>query len=171
MKPSQSQREDAHLATMFRHGHSDGDHSLTVLARRLTATARLPSYAHAQDAGADLYSDEDCEVYSSTSRRVSTGIVAVIPRGYVGVIKPRSGLAFKHEIDIFGGVIDAGYTGELAVLLANFGPTTFRVRRGDRIAQLVVVPVARCRFVEVGELTATGRGDRGFGSTGVGGSK
>lgn len=167
MKPSQSSREDAHLATMYPAPRSH-EHDITVPCRRLTATAKLPRYAHDGDAGADLYSDEDCDVYSMTSKLVRTNFAAAISPGYVGLCCSRSGLALRKDVVVLNapGVVDAPYRGSQDVILANFGSTTFQVRRGDRIAQLVVVPVARCRFVEVAELAATGRGVGGFGSSG-----
>lgn len=161
---SQSRREDAHLATMY---HEPSDDKLTVLARRLTATAQLPRYAHDEDAGADLYSDEDVDVYSMTSKLIRTNFAAAIPKGYVGLCCSRSGLALRKDVVVLNapGVVDAVYRGSQDVILANFGSSTFHVKRGDRIAQLVVVPVAACRFVEVDELASSGRGVGGFGSS------
>lgn len=164
MNPTQSQREDVHFATsQFR---CDDTITITLPCRRLSATAQLPRYAHTSDAGADLVADEDVDVYSSMVQRVRTGVAICIPPGYVGFVKPRSGLAVKQNIDIFGGVIDAGYTGPLDVLLANFGSSTFCVKRGDRIAQFVVLPVVQGLFHEVDELASSQRGGAGFGSSG-----
>lgn len=139
---------------------------------KLSPTAQLPRYAHDGDAGADLYADEDCEVYSMTSKLIRTNFAAAIPPGYVGLCCSRSGLALRKDVVVLNapGIVDAGYRGSQDVILANFGSTTFHVKRGDRIAQLVVVPVARCKFVEVAALPETGRGDKGFGSSGVSGA-
>jgi len=162
-----SRREDDHIATMF---PAPRDAAATMLpCRRLTATAPLPSYQRQGDAGADLYSDEDVEVYASTVRRIKTGCAFKIPDGYVGLCCSRSGLAEKHSLCVFNapGVIDSNYTGSADVLLANFGSSTFQVKRGDRIAQLVIVPVVQGVFVEVATLPTTERGSAGFGSSGI----
>jgi dUTP pyrophosphatase len=100
---------------------------------------------------------------------VRTGLAVAVPDGYAAFVHPRSGLAARHGVTLVNtpGTIDAGYRGEVRVVLINTDPTEpFTVRRGDRIAQLVVQPVARARFLDVGELPGTPRGDDGFGSTG-----
>jgi dUTP pyrophosphatase len=101
--------------------------------------------------------------------RVPTGLVLEIPPGWEGQVRPRSGLALRHGVTLVNapGTLDSDYRGEVAVLLINLGPDPYTVRRGDRIAQLVLAPVAAVTVVEVEEVTDSERGDGGFGSTGV----
>jgi dUTP pyrophosphatase len=140
-----------------------------VQVRRLPHAAELPAYAHAGDAGADLVAAADVELAPGQRAAVPTGIAVAIPDGYVGLVHPRSGLALRHGLTVVNapGTIDAGYRGEIQVLLVNLDPVEpVRLRRGDRIAQLVVQPVVRAEFAEVSELPQTARGEGGFGSTG-----
>jgi dUTP pyrophosphatase len=131
----------------------------------------LPSYARDLDAGADLVAREDAELAPRGGRAlVPTGIAVAIPAGYAGFVQPRSGLALRHGVTCLNtpGLIDAGYRDELKVLLVNTDPdTAYLVRRGDRIAQLVVQRVEHVRFAPVDELAVTERGVGGFGSTGL----
>lgn len=137
---------------------------------RLDADLPLPSYARAFDAGADLVAREDAELAPGGGRAlVPTGIAIAIPEGYAGFVQPRSGLALRHGVTCLNtpGLIDAGYRDELKVLLVNTDPlVSFQVKRGDRIAQLVVQRVEHVRFAPVDELAASERGAGGFGSTG-----
>ena len=141
---------------------------LNIPAVRLTDTAVLPTYAHVGDAGMDLYADEDIMLGSETWNVISTGVAMSIPEGYVGLIHPRSGLAAKHGITVLNapGTIDAGYRGEIKVILLNGTDKDFVVRRGDRIAQLVVQEFVHGDIVEVSSLDDTERSTNGFGSTG-----
>ena len=141
---------------------------LNIPVVRLTDTAVLPTYAHIGDAGMDLYADEDIMLVSETWNVVSTGVAMSIPEGYVGLIHPRSGLAAKHGITVLNapGTIDAGYRGEIKVILLNGTDKDFVVRRGDRIAQLVVQEFVHGDIVEVSSLDDTERSTNGFGSTG-----
>jgi dUTP pyrophosphatase len=137
--------------------------------RRLDPGLPLPAYAHAGDAGADLRAADDVVLPPGGRATVGTGIAVAVPDGYAAFVHPRSGLASRHGITVVNapGTIDAGYRGEVRVVLLNTDPAEpFTVRRGDRIAQLVVQPVTRVRFVDVAELPATPRGEGGFGSTG-----
>ncbi|MCF6743570.1 dUTP diphosphatase [Blastococcus sp. KM273128] len=137
---------------------------------RLTAPdGAVPRYALAGDAGADLSAAEDVELAPFERRLVGTGVAVAIPEGYAGFVHPRSGLAHRLGLSMVNapGTIDAGYRGEIMVNLINLDPVTpLRLSRGDRIAQLVVQPVARARFVPVRELPASARGEGGHGSTG-----
>jgi dUTP pyrophosphatase len=128
----------------------------------------LPSYATAGAAGLDLRADEACTLAPGERRAVPTGIAVALPPGHEGQVRPRSGLAARHGIAMLNapGTIDEDYRGEVAVILVNLGQEPFEVRRGDRIAQLVVAPVARVEVVEAEELSETPRGTGGFGSTG-----
>ncbi len=139
--------------------------------RRLHPDARLPLRAHEDDAGHDLHAVEAVEIAPGERAVVATGIAIELPPGHAGWVVPRSGLAARHGIAIVNapGLIDAGYRGELKVLLLNTDRSEpFSIQPGDRIAQLVVAPVAAPDVVEVDELGATARGAGGFGSTGVG---
>lgn len=129
----------------------------------------LPSYAHPCDAGADLRSSEDLVLAPGERASVGTGVAMALPEGHVGFVVPRSGLAFKHGITIVNapGTIDAGYRGEIRVALLNTDSReSYRVCAGDRIAQLVIIPVVQARFTTVNELPDSVRGTSGFGSTG-----
>lgn len=141
---------------------------LNIPVVRLTDTAVLPTYAHVGDAGMDLYADEDIMLGYETWNVVSTGVAMSIPEGYVGLIHPRSGLAAKHGITVLNapGTIDAGYRGEIKVILLNGTDKDFVIRRGDRIAQLVVQEFVHGDIVEVSSLDDTERSTNGFGSTG-----
>ena len=140
-----------------------------VAVRRLDADLPLPGYAHPGDAGADLYARTDVTIEPGHRVLVPTGVALALPAGHAGFVHPRSGLAARHGISIVNapGTVDEGYRGEILVNLVNLDPRTpFTVRRGDRIAQLVVQRVERVRFVEVDSLDETSRGDTGHGSTG-----
>lgn len=135
--------------------------------------AVLPTYAHHDDAGADLRSSERVTLRPGERLLVSTGIRLALPEGTAAFVVPRSGLAVKHGVTVLNapGTIDAGYRGEVKVPLINHDPThSFDIEPGDRIAQLIVMPVAQAEFVPVAEaedLGSSARGDGGFGSTGI----
>ena len=136
---------------------------------RLHQDARLPARARPGDAGLDLYAAEPASIAPGERASVGTGIAVAIPEGQAGLVLPRSGLAARHGITLPNapGLIDAGYRGELRVLLLNTDPSgSFEVASGDRIAQLVVTPVAEAVPVEVEALEETARGLAGFGSSG-----
>jgi dUTP pyrophosphatase len=128
----------------------------------------LPEYATAGAAGLDLRADEACTLAPGERRLVPTGISIELPAGHEGQVRPRSGLAARHGIAMLNapGTIDEDYRGEVGVILVNLGREPFEVHRGQRIAQLVVAPVARVAVAEVEELAASERGTGGFGSTG-----
>ena len=137
--------------------------------RRLSPEARPPTRAHDGDAGFDLHAVEAASIEPGHRASVGTVVAVAIPEGYAGLVVPRSGLAARHGISLVNapGLIDAGYRGELRVLLMNGDPEhTFSVDPGDRIAQLVLVAVESPELEEVDELDATVRGEGGFGSTG-----
>jgi dUTP pyrophosphatase len=128
-----------------------------------------PVYAHPGDAGADLVSAEALRLEPGQRALVGTGVRIALPDGYVGFVVPRSGLAAKHGITIVNapGTVDAGYRGELKVALLNTDPSeAYDIAVGDRIAQLIVMPVPRANFIPVDELPDSVRGEGGFGSTG-----
>jgi dUTP pyrophosphatase len=128
----------------------------------------LPSYHSDAAAGLDLRADEACTLAPGERRLVPTGLAVELPPGHEGQVRPRSGLAAKHGIGMVNapGTIDQDYRGEVGVILVNLGREPFEVKRGERIAQLVVAPVTRVEVVLVDELSATPRGHGGFGSTG-----
>jgi len=137
--------------------------------RRLHPDLPLPGYAHPGDAGADLCAAEEVVLPPGGRATVGTGLAVAVPDGHAAFVHPRSGLAARHGITVVNapGTVDAGYRGEVRVVLLNTDrDEPFTIRRGDRIAQLVVQPVTRARFVDVQELPPTPRGDGGFGSTG-----
>ncbi|WP_446741339.1 dUTP diphosphatase [Sphingobium yanoikuyae] len=129
----------------------------------------VPAYATAHAAGMDVVSAEEIILNPGDRHPVATGFALAIPEGYEIQVRPRSGLALKHGITLPNapGTIDADYRGELKVLLINHGADPFPIKRGDRIAQLIVAPVQLASFVEVDMLDDTVRGMGGFGSTGV----
>ncbi len=129
-----------------------------------------PQYAHAGDAGADLRAAEAVELGPGERALIGTGVAIALPDGYAAFVVPRSGLAAKHGITVVNapGTVDAGYRGEIKVTLLNTDRSeSFAVAAGDRIAQLIVMPVTRAVFVPVPELPDSARGTGGFGSTGV----
>jgi dUTP pyrophosphatase len=142
---------------------------LEVDVVRLDADLPLPAYAHPGDAGADLLTTVDVSLEPGERALVPTGVAIALPEGYVALVHPRSGLAARHGLSIVNtpGTIDAGYRGEIKVMLINHDRTLpIELRRGDRIAQLVIQRFERARFIEVGELPDSVRGNGGYGSTG-----
>jgi dUTP pyrophosphatase len=140
-----------------------------LACRRLTDAATLPTRAHESDAGLDLYAAEDATLASGERVSVGTGIAVEIPEGHAGLVLPRSGLAARHGIALVNapGLIDAGYRGEVRVLLLNTDrEAPFEIAAGDRIAQLLVTPIAPTDPVESAQLTLSERGNGGFGSSG-----
>ncbi|MCH2624927.1 MAG: dUTP diphosphatase [Acidimicrobiales bacterium] len=143
---------------------------VTIPVRRLDSGLALPSYAKPGDAGADLVANEEVTLAPGGGRAlIGTGIAIAIPTGYAGFVQPRSGLALRHGVTCLNtpGLIDSGYRDELKVLLINTAPTdAYEVRRGDRIAQLVIKKVEEVIWEEADELDETERGLGGFGHSG-----
>ena len=142
---------------------------MTVRFKRLCPDAVLPAYAHPGDAGMDVRSVDDLEIAPGARALVHTGLVMVLPPGWEAQVRPRSGLALKHGVTVLNtpGTIDAGYRGEVGVILANLGGAPFAVKKGDRIAQVVIAPVTTAAIEETDVVDDTDRGGGGFGSTGV----
>lgn len=137
---------------------------------RLDPELPLPAYAHDGDAGMDLYAAEHCTLQPGERSLVATGIAVAIPEGYAGFVQPRSGLAIRQGLSLVNtpGLIDSHYRGEIKVIAINLDPATaIEIKRGDKLAQLVIQPVTRVALVEVEGLDETARGAGGFGSTGV----
>jgi dUTP pyrophosphatase len=142
---------------------------LEVLVQRLDHDLPVPSYAHPGDAGADLVTTVDVTLAPGERAMVPTGVAIALPDGFVALVHPRSGLAARHGLSIVNtpGTVDAGYRGEIKVMLINHDPREpIELRRGDRIAQLVIQRFERAAFVEVEALPESVRGDGGYGSTG-----
>jgi len=136
---------------------------------RLDPSVQLPSYAHDGDAGLDLAASASLTLAPGGRAAVPTGLRVAVPDGWVGLVHPRSGLALRHGLTVVNapGTIDAGYRGELKVLLVNLGDTPVTITAGERVAQLVLQPVGHATVVEVESLDETSRGDGGFGSSGT----
>ena len=142
---------------------------MKIFWKRIDPAAQLPSYAHPGDAGMDVRSIEELTIPPGGRALVHTGLVMQLPPDAEAQVRPRSGLALKHGITVLNtpGTIDAGYRGEVGVILINLGDAPFKVEKGMKIAQLVVAPVAQAEIVEVSAVDASDRGAGGFGSTGV----
>jgi dUTP pyrophosphatase len=140
---------------------------IEVAVRRLRPDAHVPRQAYEGDAGLDLSACDPVVLTPGERAVVPTGLAVEIPEGYAGFVQPRSGLAARHGIGIVNapGLIDSGYRGEIRVVLLNTGHEPFSIEPGMRVAQLVVMPIAAVRLVEVDELAASERGSRGFGSS------
>lgn len=142
---------------------------MRLIVKRLDPThARLPERAHPGDAGLDLFAAGDIDIPPGEARLVGTGLAVELPPGTEGQVRPRSGLALRHAVTVLNapGTIDAGYRGEVGVVLVNHGRRAFPVREGMKVAQLVVAPVVEVEVVEAQALSETSRSRRGFGSTG-----
>ena len=142
---------------------------MIIRFQKLNPQATIPQQAHPGDAGMDLVSIEAAEIAPGERRLVHTGLAVEIPVGFEGQVRPRSGLALKHGITVLNapGTIDAGYRGEIGVVLANFGEATFKVEPGMRIAQLVIAAVAEVAIEVSDSLSSSERGTGGYGSTGA----
>lgn len=137
--------------------------------QRIHPDAKMPAYAHHGDAGVDLYSVIDHTLQPGARVLVPTGLKMAIPEGYEGQVRPKSGLALKHGITVLNtpGTVDAPYRGEVGVILINLDPKTpYEIKKGEKVAQMVFSKVKHAELIEAKELTATTRGEGGFGSTG-----
>lgn len=134
--------------------------------KKLHPDAKIPEFAHAGDAGMDLYVPESVELQPGERKSVPIGLAFEIPQGYVGLLWDKSGLSHKNGIKSFGGVIDAGYRGEVRAGVMNLSDKVYRLEKGHKIIQLLIQPVEHPTIVEVDELSDSPRGQGGFGSTG-----
>ena len=141
---------------------------MRLRVKRLSPSATLPARAHPADAGLDLHSAVDLDIPPGETRLVGTGLAFELPPGTEAQVRPRSGLALTHSVTVLNtpGTIDEGYRGEVGVILINHGRRVFEVRRGMKVAQLVVQPTLAVEIVAVDALSNTSRGTGGFGSTG-----
>ncbi len=142
------------------------DRRIKVYIRPLSERARLPERSHDGDAGWDLFSAEDVEIEPGATGVVPTDVSMEIPRGWYGQVKSRSGLGTKGVV-VTAGVVDSTYRGNIKVVIINCGRKTLLLKRGDRIAQMVFLPVPDVEFIVVDSLEGSERGDKGFGSTGL----
>ena len=142
---------------------------MTVSFKRVHPDAVLPAYAHPSDAGMDVRSVDALVLAPGKRALVHTGLVINLPPLYEAQVRPRSGLALKQGVTVLNtpGTIDSGYRGEIGVILVNLGERDFEIRKGDKIAQLVIAPVTQPEVAETTEVDVTDRGAGGFGSTGV----
>lgn len=140
---------------------------MEIKIKKIDKEIELPFYAKEHDAALDLRSAENGLIKAGETRTFKTGLAFQIPKGYVGLVWDRSGLAAKHSIHSMAGVIDAGYRGEVGIVLKNLGTEDFQVEKGMRIAQMVIQPVLNAQVVEVEDLEETERGATGFGSSGL----
>jgi dUTP pyrophosphatase len=137
--------------------------------QRVVEDVKLPSYAHAGDAGMDLFAAEEYVLKPGERKLVNTGIKIALPVGYEAQVRPKSGLALKHGISIVNtpGTVDAGYRGLVGVIAINHGADDFKIEKNQKIAQMIINKVESAEVEEVEELDDTSRGEGGFGSTGL----
>lgn len=140
---------------------------MNIQVKKLHPEAKVPSFAHPGDAGMDLYSVEERVLRPGERASIQTGIAMALPDGYVSLVWDKSGVSHKHGVKVLGGVIDAGYRGEYLIGLVNLSQDDFEIKKGQKIAQLLIQKVEHPDIEEVAELDATSRGDGRFGSTGV----
>lgn len=143
--------------------------SVHVEMEKVVSDVKLPAYAHAGDAGMDLYAAEACVLQPMDRKVVSTGIKIAVPVGYEAQVRPKSGLALNHGITVLNtpGTVDAGYRGVVGVILINLSKEPYHVEKNQKIAQLVIAKVEHAEMKEVDSLDETKRGSGGFGSTGL----
>ncbi len=140
---------------------------MTIKIKKLNSDAIVPKYAKPGDAGMDFYANETVTLAPGERKVVPTGIAMAIPSCYVGLIWDKSGLASKHGLKTMAGVIDSGYRGEIKILVHNLSDTSYIVKKGNKVAQMLIQPVTQREVQEVTNLDETERGDGGFGSTGI----
>lgn len=137
--------------------------------KKLNQDAIIPNYVHSTDSGMDLYSVEDKIILPSETILIKTGISIELPKKTEAQIRPKSGIALKHSVTVLNtpGTIDEGYTGEIQIIMINHGKMAYKINKGEKIAQMVIMPVIRVAVQEVNDLKDTSRGVGGFGSTGL----
>lgn len=140
---------------------------MNISIKRLSKNATLPNYAHPGDAGMDVYAAREVKIQPGLREVIPTGIAMEIPEGYVGLVWDKSGRAVKDGLKVMAGVIDAGYRGEVGIVLLNVSEDDITIAAGEKIAQILIQPVISPTLVEVEELSDAQRGENGFGSTGI----
>jgi len=142
--------------------------NMKIYFQKIDPSAKLPSYAYEGDAGMDLFSCHDVEIKPDTREIIATGLKVAVPNGHAGFVWDKSGISIKNHVTTLAGVIDSNYRGELHVALTNLGRKIYKVKKGEKIAQLVIKPVLRAEIVEVEKIEENEvRGERGFGSSGL----
>jgi dUTP pyrophosphatase len=141
--------------------------NITLNFLKLTKGAESPEYALGTDAGFDLKALEDVSIFPFEQKEARTGIAIEVPRGYVGIVRDRAGIVQKMNVHTVAGTFDSGFRGEVSVLLVNMNDKTVEIEKGMRIAQIILIPIAKAKIVEVKKLSETERGNRSFGSTGM----
>jgi len=146
-----------------------GDKKMKLKIKRIDENAILPQYAHSTDSGMDLFSIEDKIILANETTLIKTGLKIELPPNTEAQIRPKSGIALKNSVTVLNtpGTIDEGYTGEICIILINHGNSPYKVNKGEKIAQMVIMPVIRVEVEEIEVLNETSRGVGGFGSTGV----
>ncbi|MFA5736610.1 MAG: dUTP diphosphatase [Candidatus Paceibacterota bacterium] len=139
---------------------------MKIRVKKLNSEAKLPTYAHSGDAGMDFFALEETELKVGEIKKVKTGIALEIPDGYVGLVWDKSGLAANHGLKTMAGVLDAGYRGELQIVITNLSGETYTIKKHDKVAQMLIQSVEVPELVEVDDLSDSSRGEGGFGSTG-----
>lgn len=139
---------------------------MIIKLKKLNPEAKLPTYAHPGDAGMDFFALEETEIKPGEVARVKTGIALELPVGYVGLVWDKSGLASNHGLKTMAGVLDAGYRGELQIVITNLSGETYTIKKHDKVAQMLIQAVEAPELIEVDELSDSSRGEGGFGSTG-----
>jgi len=140
---------------------------MIIKIQKIDSKAMIPNYANKDDAGLDFYSAEDIVLKPGQRQAIGTGIKMEIPAGYVGLVWDKSGLAVKNGIKTMAGVVDAGYRGEIKVVLINLGQEDFIMKKNSKIAQMLIQKIEHPQIEIVSELNESQRGENGFGSTGV----
>ena len=139
---------------------------MNIKVKKLHPDAKIPSYAYVGDAGLDLYVAEDLVLKKDERKSIPLGIAIEIPEGYVGILFDKSGLSHKHGLKSYGGIIDAGYRGEIHVGMMNLSNKDYEFKSGDKIIQILIMPVLHAEVVECDELSDSDRGEGAFGSSG-----
>ena len=140
---------------------------MKIYFQKIDPSAKLPSYAYEGDAGMDLFSCEDLEIAPHSKALISTGLKVAVPKGHGGFVWDKSGIAVKNHIKTMAGVIDSNYRGELKVALTNLGSESYKIKKGEKIAQFIIKPVVNPEVVEIEVLPENEtRGEKGFGSSG-----
>lgn len=140
---------------------------MQVRIQKLDQNAVMPTYAHPGDAGMDIYSNEDVAIAPHGRLAVKTGIAMAVPEGYVALVWDKSGRALKEGLTTMAGVVDSGYRGEVMIVILNTSSTNIEIKKGQKLAQILVQPVASPELIEVDSLDDSSRGAGGFGSTGL----
>jgi dUTP pyrophosphatase len=146
---------------------SEKINEITLNFLKLSKNAEAPEYAFATDAGFDLKAIENVSFFPFEQKTVRTGIALEIPEGYVGIVRDRAGIVQKMDVHTVAGTFDSGFRGEVSIILVNLNDKTIEIEKGMRIAQIILVPIAKAKISEVKKLSQTERGDRSFGSTGM----